>query len=251
MTIDEAIVALDLPEAARIDRRVPKTLILEHGMPTAADRRRINEGIEQVQWVAALKPSTIGVAAYKDNEREYLEIAVLNIILRPAAKMTRLVELLHRVVPYPVLALTSHDVYLNLSLVHKRWSQVEADKTVLDGELVAVDAPTEEDVHRQLFTTALALGQQPRVSLKTVYQGWIDTLVALEAARRIGHFEIPAEAERRAARSEALRECTRLDTEIARLRTAAKKEKQMPRQVALNLELKRAEAAHTAACARL
>lgn len=251
MTGDEAIAALDLPAAARIDRRVPKTLLLEHGAPTAADRRRISEGIEQLQWVAALKPSTIGVAAYKDHEREYLEIAVLRVMLRPAAKAARLVELAHRAVPYPVFALTEQAGHLNLSLAHKRWSQGEAGKTVLDGELVAAEAPPDGDPHGLPFGTALALGRQPRGSLRTVYQGWIDALLALEAARRTGRFEIPTEAERRATRDEALRECDRLDAEIARLRATAKKEKQMPRQVALNLELKQAEAARTAALARL
>jgi hypothetical protein len=251
VTGDEAIAALDLPAATRLDRRVPKTLLLEHGAPTTADRRRINEGIEQIQWVAALKPSTIGVAAYKDHEREYLEIAVLRVMLRPAAKAARLVELLHRAVPYPVFALAEQGNRLNLSLAHKRWSQGEAGKTVLDGELVADDAPPDGDPHRPGFAAAMALGRQPSGSLRTVYQGWIDALLALAAARRTGRFEIPAEAERRAARVNALRECARLDAEITRLRAAAKKEKQMPRQVALNLELKQAEAARVAALAKL
>ena len=75
MTGDEVIAALDLPATARVDRRVPKTMFLEHGTPTAADRRHVNEGIEHILWVAALKPTTIGVAAHRDDAREYLEIA--------------------------------------------------------------------------------------------------------------------------------------------------------------------------------
>ena len=49
-----------LPDA-RVDQRVPKKLLLEHGAPTAADKRQINDGIEELLWVAALKPTTIGV----------------------------------------------------------------------------------------------------------------------------------------------------------------------------------------------
>lgn len=54
-----------------------------------------------------------------------------------------------------------------------------------------------------------------------------------------------------ATRHQALRECARLDIEIARLRSVAAKEMQVLRQVALNLELKRAEADRAAALARL
>ena len=46
-----------LPEA-RVDQRVPKKLLWSTAQPTAADKRQINDGIEEMFWVAALKPST-------------------------------------------------------------------------------------------------------------------------------------------------------------------------------------------------
>ena len=88
MTADDVMAAFELPATARVDKRVPKTLLLEHGAPSAADKRRIKDGIEQAQWVAMLKPTTIGVAAYRDDAREYLEIAVLRLVLRATAKRT-------------------------------------------------------------------------------------------------------------------------------------------------------------------
>jgi hypothetical protein len=251
MTGNCVITALRLPSGARVDRRVPKTLLLEHGAPTVADRRRIQEGIEQIQWVAALKPATIGVAAHRDETREYLEIAVLRVFLRNEAKVDRLIELIHRAVPYPVFAVAALGDRLILSLAHLRWSQGEAGKSVLDGHRVGVDAPREGDPHAQAFTAALALDRQPPTSLLTLYQGWMDVLLALEAARKTGIFEVAADAKRRAARCEALRECARLESEMVRLRAAAAKEKQMPRQVELNLALKHAEVARATALARL
>jgi len=251
MTADDIIAALDVPAAACVDRRVPKTLLVEHGAPTAADRRKVNEGIEHIQWVAALKPTTIGVAAYRDDVREYLEIAVVRVALREGARTQRLVELLHRAIPYPVFAVTEQRESVALSVAHKRWSQAEAQKTVLDGEPVTVAAPHGREPYAGAFAAALALGRQPQESLHALYQGWLDTLLTLQAARVSGVFSILPDADRRAARRDALAECARLDVEIARLRAAAKKEKQMARLVALNQELKRAEAARAAALARL
>jgi hypothetical protein len=251
VTADEVIAALDLPAAGRVDRRVPKTLLVEHGAPTAADRRQVNEGIEHIQWVAALKPTTIGVAPYRDDAREYLEIAVLRVALRERAKTPRLVELLHRAIPYPVFAVSEQREAVTISVAPKRWSQAEAQKTVLEGEPVAVAAPREREPHAVAFAEALALGCQPQASLQTLYQGWLDTLLALEAARVAGAFSILPDADRRAARREALADCARLDVEIARVRAAAKRERQMARQVVLNQELKRAEAARAAALTRL
>lgn len=246
MTGDDAIVALDLPAAARVDRRVPKTLLAEHGAPTASDRRHINEGVEQIHWVATLKPTTIGVAAYRDETRDYLEIAVLRVALREDARAPRLIALLHRAIPYPVFAVTELAGRVHLSLAHKRWSQGEAGKTVLEGDPIAAEWPRRAEPHTPAFAEALALGRQPQASLLALYEAWIDVLVALEAARLTGRFKLLDTPERRAERRAALREHARLAAEAARLRAAAAKEKQMARHVDLNLELKTAEAA----CAR-
>jgi hypothetical protein len=244
--------ALDLPASAMVDKRVPKTMLHEHGAPTPADKRQINEGIEQLVWVAALKPTTIGVAEYRDEQREVLEIAVLQLTLRAAAKAGRLIELVHRAVPYPVLLAAEQGSIASLSVAQKRWSQAEAGKTVLDGDVVTVEWDAEQDAERwPAFRHALGLGHQPRISLQALYQGWIDTLLALQAARITGSFAVPTNAEQAGLRQKALQECTRLAREIARLRVTAANEKQMARRVDLNLELKRLEAAQAAAHANL
>lgn len=78
---------------------MPKKLLLEHGAPTGADKRQIQDGIEEIVWVAALKPINVGVPAFDDGIRQYLEIAVLTVELRPSAKPARLIELVHRAIP--------------------------------------------------------------------------------------------------------------------------------------------------------
>ncbi len=48
MNVAALIAALDLPAGSRVDQRVPKKLLLENGAPTAADKRHINDGIEEL-----------------------------------------------------------------------------------------------------------------------------------------------------------------------------------------------------------
>lgn len=251
MTADEVIAALELPAPARVDRRVPKSLLVEHGAPTAADKRHINEGIEQIHWVAALKPATIGVAAYRDEVREYLEVAVLRLTLREGAKAPRITELLHRSIPYPALAVVELGANVQLTAAHKRWSLGETGKVVLDGNLIAVGSPQDEVDHRTEFAAAIALQRQSQTSLYALYDSWCDVLLSLEAARRTGQYEPLATAERRAVRRDALRECDRLEAEIARIRALATKERQMAKRVELNLEFKRVEAELAVARAQL
>jgi hypothetical protein len=240
MTAASVIAALQLPADARVDQRVPKKLLMECGAPTAADKRQINDGIEELVWLAALKPATIGVPAFRDDTREYLEIAVLSLTLRAGAKAPRLTELIHRAIPYPVFLVQSHPEGLSLSLAHLRWSQGQAGQTVLDGSLITAtvnaQVPTVAD-----FLASLALTSQPHQHLHALYQGWIERFEAHAAARHTGKFAPaadPAAAERRRA---ALAEHERLSREITSLRARATKEKQLNRRVELNLQVKHLE----------
>ena len=233
--------ALGLPGTALVNQRVPKKLLVENGAPTTADKRKINDGIEEIHWLAALKPNTIGVPEYQDDDREYLEIAVISVVLRSDAKAGRLAELIHRAIPYPLFLILVQGDITTLSLAHKRKAQNEADKFVLDGDCVDVtvsgNASSSAEVFKQ-FLDALALSKQPRASLWQLYQGWIDTVVALQASLISGAFTPATTREAAIARRKALQKFGELEARIAMLRNVAGKEKQMGRRVVLNLEIK-------------
>lgn len=239
MTPAAIITALGLPAASLVGQRVPKKLLLENGAPTAADKRLISEGIEDIQWLAALKPAVVGAPEFRDATREYLEIAVLQLTLRTAAKAARLIELLHRAVPYPVLLLVVGDG-VGISAVHKRAALNEAGKVVLDGEVITVDVSAAPAAIGQAFLSSLPVARQPRVSILAFYQGWLDVVTACQAALVTGKFCLLDSAELTTARRQALRARLLLQDQIASLRADAGKASQMARQVELNLEVKRA-----------
>lgn len=237
MTADAVIAALNLPTRGRVDQRVPKKLLLESGVPTVADKRLINEGIEAIQWLAALKPATCGVAEFRDDVREYLEIAVLKMTLRDQAKESRLIQLLHRAVPYPVVLILERAASVSLSLAHKRQAIREIAKVVLDGEPITVDTEAgEHDKSRVL--EALDLNRQPQSNLQALYQGWMDVLVALESSRFTGAFTLLNSDTHIQLRRQALRDLQSIDASIKSLRQGAQRTSQIARQVEINLQLK-------------
>ena len=248
MTRSGLIAALGLPAEAAVNQRVPKKMLTESGAPTPGDRRLIENGVDELEWLAALKPTTIGVAPYRDETREYLEIVVLSLKLRPQAKPDRVEELVHRAVPYPVVLITELPPLLSLSLAHKRWSQSETGATVLDGDIVRVrlDDVDDQDL-ASTFMRGLLLARQPQDTLHALYQGWMDAILALEAAQVTGQYVILTSPERAARRREALQTCIRLQDQMMKLRSVAKREKQLPRLAALNIELKRLQEEYAAA----
>ena len=248
----DLIDALALPDDALVDRRVPKTLLIDNGAPTAADKRRIQEGVAEIRWLAVLKPTTVGVAEYRDAAREYLEIAVLQLTLRSGARAARLTELVHRAVPYPVLLIAQQGDATELSLAHKRWSQGETGKTVLDGDVVTagVDNACADQI-TDAFCDSLAITRRPHASLHALYQAWMDAVQALRAARVTGVFSIPASTAEATDRAVALLDYGRLESRICELSAAGAKEKQLTRLAEINLELKRLRVDRDSARARL
>lgn len=273
LTADDVVRALALPERARVDQRVPKKMLAEHGAPTAADRRLLTDGIEELQWIAALKPGTVAIPEHRADGREYLEVAVLSVQVRAthgkASQWLRLAELVHRAVHYPVLliqALThgaaaspedstpKPQAQLALSLTHKRAAQNDTGKVVLDGELVRLEMLGLDSVAASLvdpLLEALALDRQPHQDLMALYQGWMDCLTAAEAARITGRFELATDPSNAAAKREALRTCHQLELEVERLRKQAAKERQIARQADLNLALQHLRVQLAEARARL
>lgn len=271
--VADLVDALRLPASCRVDQRVPKRMLAEHGAPTAADRRLLTDGIEELQWIAALKPGTVAIPEHRVDGREYLEVAVLSVQVRAthgkASQWLRLAELVHRAVPYPMLLIQAlapgaaaaaeastptPPTQLALSLAHKRAAQNEAGKVVLDGELVRSELlgtdPGAASVVGPLLE-AIALDRQPHQDLMALYQGWMDCLTASEAARLTGNFRLPSDSTAAAAQRDALRACQRLEQEAARLRSLAAKERQIAKQVDLNLALQRLQADLNEARARL
>lgn len=247
MKADELITALGLPDSCRVDQRISKKMLIENSLPalaSAQNKRLINEHIEAIQWLAALKPHTIGVPSYRDNVREYLEIAVISVALKPlhsimpsVAHRASLAELIQRAIPYPMLLLLHSESHLMLSLAHKRWAQNEAGKVVLDGNMILLTL--QDDAHDLAFTQAFALGRQPQTTLYALYEGWIDCVLALQAARLSGVFKLTTHLQHMAQRRQALQDCQRLQYEAGNLHAQAAKATQLALQVELNLALTR------------
>lgn len=243
MSVQLLLDALALPASARVNQRIPKKLLLEHGASTAADRRQVQDGIDTLWWAAVLKPNTIGVPVFSDEQHEYNEIAVLTVLLRPNSQGTRLTELIHRAIPYPVVLGIEQEETVQLSVAPKRRSLGEADAVVVEAVQTSVafrpTAPTPSEAD---FLASLALDHLPGRDLYTLYQGWAARITALDAAGISGKFTLPETPEREAAQQAAVIAYRGLQRELTGLRAQAERERQLNRRVELNLMIKRLEA---------
>ena len=241
MGFDYALLAL--PDAAWLGKRIYKKLFLDNADVSAADRRAFTEDIDTVTWQYTLKPGTINVNAYRDDERDYGEIAVVHVTLTSAKHAARLAERIHRAIPYPLLLVLNCNTQWAISTAHKRASRAEAGVTIAEDVRTTrwIDSGTPAEVE-QAFVASLALDALPHTDFYALYSAWHQRLIALACARLSGRFHIPAEHDTRRAQRERLADCHQLENDIARLRAEIKKETRFNRQVELNTRIKGLEA---------
>lgn len=226
--MNSVLQALNLPPESMVSMRVAKKILAEQAGFAAGDRRSLQDGIESCVWIAALKPENIAVPAYRDEQREYLEIAVLSLELRPGAKaVNRIQELVHRVIPYPVLLIAQTDSGVMLSVGHKRASLGEKNTVVLES---LVQAQAKEEA----LLSAMAVSRQSKKNLFAFYQGWLACIQAAKVVGISGQYAPALTLKGQEEQRGVLEEYERLEVEIAGLAAQAKREKQVAKLVALN-----------------
>src|SRR5690554_4154687 len=124
---------ISFPEAALLGKRVPKRQFFVSGELGTSDKKLFRDNVKSVYWEYTLKPSTCPVLPYRDNEREYLEVAVLQIEMSTQKGHKRIAEIIHRVIPYPLLlGFYTETGDIALSIAPKRFSQAEHGAFVVE-----------------------------------------------------------------------------------------------------------------------
>jgi len=235
---------LTIPNACHLGKRVFKKLFHENAKLGVTDKKAFSEDIDTITWVYTLKPSTIAIQPYEDDHREYHEVAILQVNLKTLKRTSRIAEIIHRAIPYPLVLVLAFGTTCAISLAHKRFSQAEKGAIVAE-EFITTDwidlAPGSPTPIQQAFLDSLAITNLPQTHFFAFYSALMDRVIALDCARLTGEYRLEAAAERRESRRKCLARCHELEVRIAETRATAKKEKQINRLADLNLEIKRLE----------
>lgn len=241
MTPQELYDAFAFPSACALGKRVFKKLFLEKGDLTAADKRALSNAVGSITWQYTLKPTTLPVQPYRDDEHEYDEIAVIELELADRRSATRLAEVVHRTIPYPVLLVATHEGGVQLSAAPKRVSRAEKDRIVAASfELTPWFDGDERSIVEQDFVQSLRIDGMPHTHFRALYEACAQRIVALACAELSGTFD-PAPQRSFVDRRASLDACRALERDIRSRRAVVRAETSFARQVELNAELKKLE----------
>lgn len=230
---------MNIPESCFLNKPIFKKLFSEYGDLDATDKKTLKDDIDKIRWIYTLKPSTLHIEAYRDEEREYPEIAIIQIDLSSNRRSQRIASFINRAIPYPLIILFSFADTIAISVADKRINQVDRAKWVIEDAWMTPwfnpDAPNDS---QQMFMQDMAIQNFSFINVYGFYADVKKRVIALNTADRTGTYHLKNDAYT-TSRAEVLRELAKLDLEKAELQNKLAKEKQMGRQVEMATKLKK------------
>jgi hypothetical protein len=260
---DDFLELLDVPKSCELNKPLFKKMFLDandgkRAILDAADKKSLKNDIEKLRWLYTLKPNTINIAPYKDIEREYPEVAILQLDLSSevSSKNTykRIAHFINRAIPYPLIIFFTHEKdgarYLAIALADKRINQADKEKWVIEDSIhthwIKLDHLKAEESD---FFESLKISRLPFTNFFIFYQALIERVVALKCAEHSGIFSIentsnltqkdPSEKVLNTVRLDRLRKLEKLESQRSEISNKLKKIKQMGKQVELNTQVKK------------
>ena len=240
---------LEIPKACVLNKSVFKKMFLDasdgkKSVLDAADKISLKEDVDKIRWLYTLKPNTINIAPYKDDEFEYTEIAVLHIELSSPNRVKRIAHFIHRAIPYPLILLFTCNIEeqesLMVALAFKRTNQADKGKWVINDSINTswIDLSNASEAQSD-FLSSLRLNSLPFNNFYIFYQAIANRVVALICAEHSSVFSLDDTSNKGSEnRLDKLREFEKLTAKKSELANKLKKEKQMGKQVVLNTQIK-------------
>jgi len=230
---------LEIPESCALGKRVYKKLFYENAPLNAADKKAFIEDIDDIHWLYTLKPETINIARYQDDEHDYQEVALLQVTLKSPKAYKRITQVMQRAIPYPLMLVFVDGSRIALSIADKRINRADREKITVEAfyETDWMDLANLNEFE-QAFLESCVITRFSYHNFYEFYGDLTERIIALNCAHLSGTFTLENTLSRE-ERIDLLNLIRQRQQHIAELRAALKNESQFNRKVQLNVQIKK------------
>lgn len=263
----EAFLAgLNVPDSCVLNKPLFKKMFQEHADLDAKDKKALKDDVDKIRWLYTLKPSTINIAPFSDDLRDYGELAFLHVELRNTKSAERIGHLINRAIPYPLViffvrseskiiengtaANDEPDVkdqkkedpneQLAICLADKRINKADKEKWVIEQLMISPWLRLSDVTDSgQKFINSLNFTGLPHSNFWLFYQAIMACVQALQCAEISGRFHL-ASGEVTQQQADQINRYRSIENDIKKLR-AQIKQAEFSQQVVLNTQIKEQE----------
>jgi len=239
-TLEDFYSNLAVPDSCYLGKKLFKKHFYDNGQLSATDKKAFKEDIESIEWKYTLKPSTINIQSFEDDTHEYLEVAVIQVMLSSDKRHSRIAEVIQKAIPYPVLIVFSYGSSIALNAALKRINRADSNKMVVESchetGWFSLESPEE---WQRSFLDDFKIKNLSFQNFFLFCQDIAERVTAYSCAIHTGAYSLPpSKLGGGVDRSGALKELEHLERELTELRNKLKKEKNLGNQVQFNTKSK-------------
>lgn len=241
---------INVPSSAIVNSIIPKEAIYEATEMNKSDKDYFVRYIKQIRWLYKFDNDSIRIKPYKKEEKSYLEAELIGVTLkndfqeynhntgnyhRFDARLDRIVDILLRFIPYPILLCAEFKDEIKFYVSHISESKADNDKITLD-DLIStewIDTNHLDDYDKELLNK-LQIDALDKTNVYTFYDNIVTAIIQYNGSCEVGQ-EVTLSSEEI---QEIMDEIKVLERKIADLKVKIRRSDNFSEEVELNIKIK-------------
>ena len=235
------MVNFNVPKECIEGSRIPKKLFYEEYDMSSSDKELFTKAIDKIVLEYMFSEDRINIAAYKNDDIECEEVAVIRVFLHEDSKYKRICEIIQRAIPYSLIVICEYKEKVLFNVASKRINKNDESKNTVE-EMVFTDwiSVEKQKKNDKVFLEGLNVREWSYSNLYKFYNSFLDKVKLFNASKYSSNLEIFNNID-----VDMVKKLTdkieRLELEISSLKDKLKKESQFNKKMDLNIKIKKLE----------
>ena len=193
---------IKVPKNSVVNTIIPKQDIFEIISMNKKDKDYFIKYVKQIRWLYKFDNDSIRIMPYETQERSYLEVELISIKLKKGfqeynhntgnyhrfdARLDRIVDILLRFIPYPILLCAEFNDEIKFYVSHISESKADYDKITLD-ELIStewIDVNNLDSFDEELIQK-LQIDNLDKTNVYTFYDDMVTAIIQYNGSKEVG-----------------------------------------------------------------
>ena len=241
---------INVPNVAIVNNIIPKQDIFEATGMTKSDKDYFVRYVKQIRWLYKFYDSSVRIKPYEDDEKSYIESELIGIKLKKEfqeynhntgnfhrfdARLDRIVDILLRFIPYPILLCAEFNDEIKFYVSHISESKSDYDKITLD-ELIYtdwIDVNNLDGFDKELIEK-LQIDNLDKTNVFTFYDDIVTAIIQYNGSKEVGQ-EVTLNSDEI---QKIMDDIKVLERKIAEIRVAIRREDNFNKKMDYNIQIK-------------
>ena len=241
---------INVPNAAIVNNIIPKQDIFEATGMNKSDKDYFVRYVKQIRWLYKFDDASVRINPFVNDEKSYLEAELISIKLKKEfqeynhntgnfhrfdARLDRIVDILLRFIPYPILLCAEFNDEIKFYVSHISESKSDYDKITLD-ELIYTDwiDVTNLDGFDEELIDKLQIDNLDKTNVFTFYDDIVTAIIQYNGSKEVGQ-EVTLSSDEI---QKIMDDIKVLERKIAEIRVAIRREDNFNKKMDYNIQIK-------------